>query len=389
MFQRGHFTDLVYDYDINSMYPSVMTNNFYPVRLNGYYKNAPVSQLKKHIESGQCVCARVLISTPPDGFNYYPVRDGKILKFVTGEYEAALCTPELKHALKHGFIKKVIEHATYDSCFYLFNDYINFFYDLKKNGDPSTKEIAKLFLNSLYGKFGQLTTGYVNYENTENMVPMEWIGQDDEGITRKFRRVAGLVQKKLLPDEMQESYNSFPVLAAHVTSYARVKLLDYLETAGYENVFYCDTDSLFCNQAGSDKMLAKVGETIGMIKVERVFSELTINNLKDYKGTNLAGQPVRKLKGVSKQAREITDLNELEKLVAAGKVKKSCLDGMSRVYEMDNFMTFHAQLVRQDTRYVIDKIYKDITGEYLKGIVLSDGKVLPFVLGEKQEDETA
>ena len=43
----------------------------------------------------------------------------------------------------------------------LFKDYIEYFYELKenaaKNGDAAQKVIAKLFLNSLYGKFGTKT----------------------------------------------------------------------------------------------------------------------------------------------------------------------------------------------------------------------------------------
>ncbi len=60
----------------------------------------------------------------------------------------------MKKAVQIGCNFTVKEGYTFSSAF-IFNDYVDKFYKMKKEGDAITKSISKLLLNGLYGKFAQ------------------------------------------------------------------------------------------------------------------------------------------------------------------------------------------------------------------------------------------
>ena len=62
---------------------------------------------------------------------------------------------ELKVAESYGYKIKVIKAHMF-SAKNIFNNYVDHFYELKKNAaTPVEKKIAKMNLNSLYGMFGR------------------------------------------------------------------------------------------------------------------------------------------------------------------------------------------------------------------------------------------
>ncbi|GAJ13847.1 unnamed protein product, partial [marine sediment metagenome] len=100
-----------------------------------------------------------------------------------------------------------------------------------------------------------------------------------------------------------EGYNSFTAIASEVTANARMLLWDFIEKAGRENVFYCDTDSLLVNKAGADRLAGDRSQTIlGKLKLVQKTSKVVLHNVKDYQ----LGRRV-KIKGISKTAEKISD----------------------------------------------------------------------------------
>jgi hypothetical protein len=57
--------------------------------------------------------------------------------------------------MAHGYTFKIIRGYTFDRG-YIFKDYVDFLYNLKVNSDKNSSNytIAKLLLNSLYGRLG-------------------------------------------------------------------------------------------------------------------------------------------------------------------------------------------------------------------------------------------
>lgn len=71
-----------------------------------------------------------------------------------GEFYRMIFTEEIKYAIKHGY-KFEILYGYHFKKGGLFKDFVNIHYENKKNAiDPIKKQICKLLLNYLYGKFG-------------------------------------------------------------------------------------------------------------------------------------------------------------------------------------------------------------------------------------------
>ena len=87
---------------------------------------------------------------------------------------------------------------------------------------------------------------------------------------------------KLMPET--ESYNSFCAIAAHVTAYARLYLYDTIVKAGYHNVLYTDTDSLFVNEQGYENIKHMIDKyRLGYLSLEMMSENgVTLYAPKDY-----------------------------------------------------------------------------------------------------------
>lgn len=171
----------------------------------------------------------------------------------TGVYTSV----DIKNAISVGYkIEFVNKCLVYDDTGKVFDEYINEFYKMKeeavKNGNKVKKSIAKLLLNSLYGKTLQRaifnTTEIVNDINQFNKfivnhVVTDWIFLNDNRliISGDVKDANGKVTK---PSQ----------LGAFVTGYSRTVMMTYMKAVDPELKKICftytDTDSLHLR--GSD-----------------------------------------------------------------------------------------------------------------------------------------
>jgi hypothetical protein len=176
-----------------------------------------------------------------------PLAQKHKLLFPVGTFSGIYSTKELELADSLG-CKIEIEYGYVFPDAYLFDEYINRFFALKEKGDGATREIAKLLLNSLYGKFGQ------NRRKTVIIKPEE---DKHKGLI-PYNDEYGLYQK----ESVSRATFIIPSIAAWITSCARVELMNWLMRSGQEHVFYCDTDSVV-----STKELP-TGSRLGELKLE-------------------------------------------------------------------------------------------------------------------------
>lgn len=362
LFFRGTFPGQVTYVDVNSMYPFVMRGNLYPTQIVTRKTYVTVSELERFLDDYLAI-ARVTLETSEP---CYPVRNSGCLIFPVGEFETCLSTPELQYALKRGHIKKVSEVNLYMPGD-VFTQYVDYFYqkrlDAKRSGDKVRNELYKLFLNSLYGKFGQRGDKWVKVgETSPEEVYQETVYDIETQTLRKVKAFGGTLFHKV--DE-SESYNSFPAVACHVTAYARMMLWEYMQEAGLSNVLYADTDSLFVTQAGKSRLESHFDPMkLGALKIEDESSEVTLTAPKHY----TFGETV-KHKGVPKTAEKTP---QGYKVVLWGK-----LQGMLRERNLDGY---HNEIR-----------YKQDSNRYLKAWILEDGQAQPFRIryGEIQEPSEA
>lgn len=152
------------------------------------------------------------------------------------------------------------------------------------------------------------------------------------------------------------AFNSFIAISAHITSYARIYLYELMKKAGFDNIFYVDTDCIFTNRIGYERLQDYINEyELGMLKLEGV-DYCYIRGLKNYK----FGQ-AEKIKGVPKKAWREGDTFyfwSFEKF--KGSLSKRLND--------DNI---HLFLQKRSLKNLYDK-----------GIVKEDGRIEPLVINE-------
>lgn len=340
--------------DINSMYPFVMQGYPYPIRLWFYSEDVSPKRLYQLLER-YLVCARVIIETEAPVF---PVRYKGKTFYPVGEFEAALTTPELLYLHNVGKVKRVLAAAVYDKA-NIFSKYVDYFYakrlEAKSAGDDMLSHFYKIMLNSLYGKFGQKSTKWEIIGTCEpGREGVEEVVDAKTGRRYMIRYHNGIVEHST---EEEESWNSFPAIAAHVTAYARMYLWRLIEKAGRENVFYVDTDSLFTNREGYERLVSEVDASIlGKLKLEGRAEFLEIRGPKDY----TFGQKT-KLKGIRGEAVE----------VAPG------------VFEQEKWLGFASRLREGKLNtYIVQKQQKALRRVYAKGRIEEGGFVKPWRLPE-------
>ena len=227
--------------DKNSMYPSKMVQKPLPYGqpefFEGKYQYDP--EMPLYIQSLSCK---------------FDLKSGRIpniqlknnLSFIPNEYLASsndeivtlsLCSPDYKLFIENYNIKDVTYYGGWKfyQCQGMFDKYINYWMNQKikagKEGNKPLRQIAKLMLNSLYGRFGLSINAQQKYPYL-----------DDQGVLRFG----------LLPPEKREPV--YIPVACFITAYGREdtirtsqKIREYsMKKYGYDAYLYSDTDSIHC-----------------------------------------------------------------------------------------------------------------------------------------------
>lgn len=320
-FRLGYLGYSDYYYlDVNSMYPYMMRNAYLPTKHFRQFKNPTLEDLYDYED--YYLIADVSLNTlnnayplrvtsRVDDYNYlenplnlynYPERKHKRLIFPIGTFRTSLHDCEIKYALEHGDILEVHRLVAYHKS-QPFKEYVNFFYELKKQfgleNNKSWRMISKLFLNSLYGKFGQLQPQREEIYSEETYQIYRETNYDSRDGTRF--NVLWWYGQAIKEYKKGETAFSSPAIAGAITAYARHYLYTLIELAGKENVFYTDTDSLICNQQAYNNLHNYLDDNeLGKLSLEHRSRRLIIYGNKDYRFDD-----IKRFKGLPKSARKI------------------------------------------------------------------------------------
>ena len=234
--------------DINSLYPSCMSSPYelpysQPQMFEGKYEHDPEYPL--YIQAFTCS---------------FDIKPGKIpsvqikntMSFIPNEYvktskgekiELYLTKPDFE-LFKEQYNYHNIKYLggwKFKSAIGLFDNYINYWTEQKikagKEGNAPLRQISKLLLNSLYGKFGVSGT-------TRQKIPV----LDHDGIIR------------FINSEEETRDTLYVAVASFITAYGRNKTIrtsqmikDYtLNKYGEDRYYYSDTDSIHCTLSDQD-----------------------------------------------------------------------------------------------------------------------------------------
>lgn len=360
--------------DINSAYPFAMSADDLPIQLIMHRKDPNLYMLNYHVERNY-VIADVTLSTNAKAFPFRLTKDiiddnksfnpnkvdklkemnGKLI-FPIGEYRTVLHQCELEFALKYDMVLECHEYSVYSKGA-VFKEYVDFFYKMKQKAsiehNATNRLMSKLFLNSLYGKFGQR---YHDMQLVDDLMTTESHFETVIDIDTMISYIQVTWFGKVYNDMTSgESTYSIPSLAGAITAKGRMHLFNYIVKAGMENCFYCDTDSLIVNYMGFCNLTDEIDDLrLGALGLEARSRFVEIRNNKDY-----SFGEYDKVKGVPKNAIQISaDEWQYEWFEGIKTWRKRGAKGSPLIY------------LRRKKRKT----------KYNKGKVLADGTVTPFIL---------
>src|SRR5882757_676034 len=289
----------IFRYDVNSLYPYIMKNSLMPVGSPVYFEgditkieNKPYGIFFCEVES-------------PNNLNEPIIQ--KRIKSVNGirtvaplgKWSGIYFSGEIYNAINYGYKFKIIRGYLFDSKL-IFNDYVNFLYNLKNNSEKRTANyiISKLLLNSLYGRFG-MSPDMENYALINSNETMNYINKYI--ITDILDLHNGKEIISYLPDNLSKEDNDFKgknlnisiPISLVITAAARVHMSQFKNNLNY-TLYYSDTDSNNINKPLPDNF---IGKELGKMKLEHKFNKIIFLSSKVYGGITNEYEIV-KIKGV-------------------------------------------------------------------------------------------
>lgn len=242
--------------DVNSLYPSVMYYSPMPYGEGIYFdgKYTPDKLYNLYIQNITC---------------QFRIKKGMIptiqiknnLSFVPTEYLSSSNGESINLTLTNVDLKLFLEHYDiydisynwgwkYKSSTKIFKRYIDYWNELKvkatKEGNKPLRTIAKLMLNSLYGKFAASPEGRSKIPYLDN----------------------NIVKYKL--SELEERTAYYLPISIFITSWARDKTIRSAQ-AVYHRFIYADTDSLHLEGTDIPENLLISDTELGKWKIESTF----------------------------------------------------------------------------------------------------------------------
>ena len=265
-------------YDVNSLYPFVMRSKLLPFGVPNFTYDEPVETEEYPL----FITSITFTATLKPG--HLPCIQIKGSRFFSGvEYQESITEPT-DIVCTNVDLRLWQEHYDIDILSYngswlfkgiagVFNDYIDKWMKVKQESEGGLRQIAKLQLNSLYGKFA------TNPDVTPKLPVME----------------GGVVQYRL--GEAEERNPVYTAMGVFITAWARDVTIRAAQ-ANYPTFLYADTDSLHLLIDHDPDTLDVDPARLGAWKREAIFSEAIYARAKCYTErteeglvTHIAGLP--------------------------------------------------------------------------------------------------
>lgn len=177
-------------YDVNSLYPSRMRYELFPYGTPTYYTGA-YKEDKSHplyvqrlecsfeLKRGKLPTIQIKGSTRFHDTEYVTTSNGEI-------QELTLTSVDLKLFLEHYNVKRLVylDGYKFKAQYGMFNAYIDYWIDRKveaeKHGDKAGRTLAKLYQNSLYGKFAKRPKTARKHPYIEDSILKFRLGEEEE-----------------------------------------------------------------------------------------------------------------------------------------------------------------------------------------------------------------
>lgn len=298
--------EIIYRYDVNSLYPFVMKNYLMPIGEPIYFEG-DLSLIGigsgYELEKQPFGFFEVEI-TAPDNLNIpllqtrLKTNNGTRTVAPLGTWTGTYFSEEIFNAMKYGYKFKILRGYLFDKD-NIFSDYVDFLYELKLNSSKSSPDyiISKLLLNTLYGRFGMdpKIENHMILSNIDSLkVHNQKIITNVIDLHNGKELISFFDDKDWNEETKKKTLNISIAISAAVTAYARIHMSQFKSVNNDYNLYYSDTDSIDINKPLPDKF---IGEELGKIKLEHIFNDAVFLAPKVYGGVTNTYEYV-KVKGL-------------------------------------------------------------------------------------------
>ena len=296
----------IFGYDVNALYPTVMSKNKLPIG-NPTYFSGDITKFNKNA-FGFFYCN---ITTPdelkhPIIQTHVKTSEGIRTIAPLGSWSDMIFSEEMYNAMKFGYKFEILWGYIFDSD-YIFDSFVNELYKIRLDypkSDPMNY-IAKIIMNSLYGRFG-MDDNFIVTEimKKEDFDKFEKLDKDNSILDVIELDDNLLIQSKnpkveldTLLDNASETHNVNISIAAAITAYARIHMSQFKNNDKY-NLYYSDTDSVYIDSP-LDELL--IGSNIGLMKLEYICDDAIFLAPKVY-SLKTDNDEIMKIKGLTSES---------------------------------------------------------------------------------------
>jgi hypothetical protein len=262
----------IYIYDVNSLYPFVMLNNKYPIGAPTYFEGDILKNNNSPFGFFHCKI------TSPEELNHpilqIHVNNSTISPL--GSWEGMYFSEELYNAKKYGYKFEILWGYIFDKE-YIFKEYVNDLYNLRLSypkSDPMNL-IAKLLLNSLYGRFG-MNDDFIQTK----IIPNKEYSKFENKYINSILNVSKIADSYLVQykdsqidldnslDNFKKTHNINISKSSAVTAYARIHMSQFKNNYTLPMLYYTDTDSVYFDNSLPIEFISQ--NELGKMKLEGI-----------------------------------------------------------------------------------------------------------------------
>ena len=371
---------MIFWYDVNSLYPFVMKEypmpTGKPIQFFGDIRKIDPKAF------GFFFCEIIAPDNLKHPIIQTHVRVNKGIRTIAplGQWSDMIFSEEMDNAKKYGYKFNILWGYTFERK-NIFKSYVDTLYELRLKFDKTNplNLVAKLLLNSLYGRFGMIDTfpdisifknkkSYLKFEknHSDDILSIQELG---EKIMVKHRSENKDLQTELYGN--LETHNVSIAIASAITAYARIHMSQFKNNSNY-NLFYSDTDSIYI-----DKPLNKTlvnSKVLGLMKLENILNKAIFLAPKVYFLKTIDEGIIYKVKGLSQDIE--LDLKDFENLL----FKENILKKLQVKWRKNNLSDGNIE--------VLDQIYTLQTTSSKRKLIYENNKLIgttPYIINENKE----
>ena len=312
----------IYCYDVNSLYPAQMKSQPMPVGTPTYFKGDITKVDKDAFGFFYCKIEAPDNILHPILQTHVKTKNGTRTMAPIGTWEDMIFSEELKNAEKYGYKFEILWGYTFERK-YIFDNYVSFLHNLRNKYPKShpLNFIAKILLNSLYGRFGMNDNFpsisvihkdyYADFENKylDSIIKITEI--------EDYKLVTYTNQNLIDYDSENSTHNVSIAIAAAITAYARIHMSQFKNNPNFK-LYYSDTDSIFIDKPLPEHMIDN--KILGKLKLEYVCNKAIFLAPKVYCLETEDGKFIYKVKGLSHEVE--LKLQDFENLLTRNSILK-------------------------------------------------------------------